>query len=56
MPDNSEQQTSEEVDQTQFARAKKAGDAYREALDYMAEEVAHTGDTTETGDYVVGFA
>ncbi|WP_137287147.1 iron transporter [Halorussus salinisoli] len=56
MPDNPEKQTSDEVDQTQLDLAEKAGDAYREALDYMANEVAHTGDKQETGDYLVGFA
>ncbi|UPV99619.1 iron transporter [Halorussus gelatinilyticus] len=56
MPDNPAKQTSDEVDQTQLDLAQQAGDAYREALDYMAEEVAHTGGKQEAGDYVVGFA
>lgn len=56
MPDNPDKQTSEEVDQKQLDLAQQAGDAYQEALDYMANEVAHTGDKTEVGDYIVGFA
>jgi len=43
-------QTSDEVDQTQLDLARQAGDAYQDALDYMAEEVAHTGGKRETGD------
>ncbi|MFC4549491.1 MULTISPECIES: iron transporter [Halorussus] len=56
MPDNPEKQTSDEVDQKQLDLAQKAGDAYQEALDYMANEVAHTGGKQEAGDLVVGFA
>jgi hypothetical protein len=56
MPDNPAKQTSDEVDQRQLELAEKAGDAYQEALDYMANEVAHTGGKKEAGDYVVGFA
>lgn len=48
--------TSEEVDEKQLELARRAGDAYREALEYMAEEVANTGGKREVGDYVVGFA
>ena len=48
--------TSDEVDETQLELARRAGDAYRDALEYMIEEVAHTGDTRKAGDYVVGFA
>lgn len=48
--------TTEEVDDRQLELARAAGDAYREALDYMVEEVANVGDTTEEGDYLVGFA
>ena len=48
--------TSDEVDERQLELARKAGDAYQEALEYMATEVAHTGDKRESGDYVVGFA
>ncbi|NHN58331.1 MULTISPECIES: iron transporter [Halorussus] len=56
MPDNPAKQTSEEVDQKQLDLAQQAGDAYQEALDYMANEVAHTGGKQEAGEYVVGFA
>jgi hypothetical protein len=44
MPEDPEKQPSDEVDQTQLDLAQQAGDAYREALDYMVEAVAHTGD------------
>ncbi|WP_115864966.1 iron transporter [Halorussus litoreus] len=56
MPDNPEKVTSDEVDQKQLDLAEQAGEAYREALDYMANEVAETGGKQEVGDYVVGFA
>lgn len=48
--------TSEEVDDRQLELARQAGDAYQAALEYMAEEVAHTGATRESGDYLVGIA
>jgi len=48
--------TSEEVDDRQLELARKAGDAYQEALEYMANEVANAGDKREVGDYIVGFA
>ena len=51
-----EKEPSDEVDEKQLRLAKQAGDAYQEALEYMANEVAHTGGKTEEGDYVVGFA
>lgn len=47
---------SEEVDDRQLELARKAGDAYQEALEYMVTEVANTGDKREAGDYMVGFA
>lgn len=49
-------QTSDEVDEKQLRLARKAGDAYHEALQYMVEEVAHTGGMQEAGDYIVAFA
>ncbi len=52
----SEMQPSEEVDERQLELARQAGDAYREAAEYMIEEVAETGDTKTEGDYLVGFA
>ena len=54
--DSVEKETSEEVDEKQLQLAKQAGDAYQEALEYMANEVAHTGGKTEEGDYIIGFA
>ncbi len=47
---------SHEVDEHQLEIAEMEGDAYREALRYMIEEVAHTGRVVEVEDYVVGFA
>jgi hypothetical protein len=47
---------SEEADERQIELARKAGDVYLEAADYMIEEVANTGARREVGDYVVGFA
>jgi hypothetical protein len=56
MSQESQKTTSDEVDERQLELAVKAGDAYLDALDYMATEVAHTGDQKEAGDYIVGFA
>jgi len=47
---------SEGVDEYQLALARKAGDAYQEAAEYMMEEVADDGGNEEVGDYLVGFA
>lgn len=47
---------SEEVDERQLEIARKEGEAYLEALEYMANEVAHDGGKQEAGDYVVGYA
>lgn len=48
--------TSDEVDDRQLELAERAGDAYQSALSYMVEEVAVTGDSRETGDYLIAFA
>lgn len=48
--------TSEEVDDRQLELARRAGDAYLDALDDTIEEVADVGRTREVADYVVGFA
>lgn len=55
MSNESPKTTSEEVDERQLDLAREEGETYQQSLRYMAEEVAHTGGTTETGDYVVGF-
>ena len=47
---------SDEGDRHQLALAKQDGAAYREALQYMVDEVAHTGDYKRAGDYIVGYA
>ena len=52
----SEKQPSDEVDENQLSMARAVGSAYRDAVEYMATEVAHTGGTTDAGDYTVGFA
>ncbi|RBI63345.1 hypothetical protein DMJ13_02035 [halophilic archaeon] len=51
-----QQRPSDEVDEKQLELAREEGDAYHEALQYMATEVAHTGDTQEAGDFLVGIA
>ena len=56
MSDDPQKQPSDEVDQTQLDLAQKEGDAYRESLEYMIEEVAHTGGQQEAGDYLLGVA
>ncbi|OLT06791.1 hypothetical protein BJF77_15325 [Kocuria sp. CNJ-770] len=37
----------------QLERARAQGEAYAQALKYMAEEVAHDGGTQQAGDYLV---
>lgn len=48
--------TSEEVDQRQLELAEEEGEAYQRSLEYMVNEVAHTGGTTESGEFIVGYA
>ncbi len=47
---------SEEVDKRQLSLAREEGDAYQRSLDYMVEEVAHTGAKKRVEDYIVGIA
>lgn len=49
-------QPSEEVDERQLELAREAGDAYREAAEYMLSEVAETGAEARAGDLVVAVA
>lgn len=56
MTNGSAKTTSEEVDQRHLDLASEEGEAYQQSVRHMIEDVAHTGGTTEAGDYVVGFA
>lgn len=56
MSSENELQPSDEVDERQLELARNVGDVYLEAAEYMITEVAETGDKTEAGDYIVGFA
>lgn len=47
---------SDEADRHQLKLAKEEGDAYFRSLEYMAKDVADTGDTQHCGDYIVAFA
>jgi uncharacterized protein involved in high-affinity Fe2+ transport len=47
---------SEEVDERQLELARAEGEAYQDALEYMATEVAHAGDKRQVDDYVIGYA
>lgn len=47
---------SEEVDERQLELAREEGEVYRKSVEYMANEVAHTGEIREVGEYLVGFA
>ena len=49
-------ETSDELTEGGKERAAEAGDVYRDTVEYFISEVAHTGDTKEVGDYLVGFA
>ncbi len=48
--------TSSEADEKQLELARKQGETYREALDHMAQDVAHDGGTKTVGQYLVGYA
>ncbi|MFC3300549.1 Uncharacterised protein [Arthrobacter agilis] len=46
--------TSSEATGPQLDRARAQGEAYRDALTYLVEEVAHDGGTWQAGEYTVG--
>jgi hypothetical protein len=48
--------TSSEADDKQLELARKQGEAYREALDHMIENVAHDGATRPFDQYLIGYA
>lgn len=49
-------QPSDEVDERHLELAREAGDLYRQAAEYMIEDVADAGAMREVSDYLVGFA
>jgi hypothetical protein len=55
-PHRPPEQPSEEGDARQLSLARAEGAKYMEALRYMIEQVADTGDRKRAGDYIVGFA
>lgn len=54
-PQKPSMKPSDEADAPQLRLAKKQGDAYMEALNYMATSVAQ-GCTQPAGSYIIGFA
>ena len=48
--------TSSEADAKQLELARRQGEAYREALDHMAKDVAHDGGMQTAGEYLVAYA
>lgn len=56
MSDEPSKTTSEEADQKHLELSREAGDTYQRSLQHMTDEVAHTGGTTQAGDYIVGYA
>lgn len=56
MSDHAAKHTSEEFDERQQELAAAEGETYQRSLKHMIENVAHIGDLTREGDYVVGFA
>ncbi|WP_036962292.1 iron transporter [Promicromonospora kroppenstedtii] len=48
--------SSSEATERQLQLAVAQGDAYRRALDHMAQDVAKTAGTKQVGDYLVGYA
>ena len=49
-------QKSDEANEKQLEMAKKQGDAYKKALEHMANEEADTGNMKAAGNYMVAFA
>lgn len=47
---------SEAADQRHLELAHGEGEAYQRSLRHLIEDVAHSGDQQQAGDYVVGFA
>ncbi len=47
---------SDEADKHQLEMARDEGDAYQRSLDYMVEQVAHTGAKRTVDGYIVGIA
>ena len=47
---------SDEADKPQLEMAREEGDAYQRSLDYMVEEVAHTGAKKTVEGYIIGIA
>lgn len=47
---------SDEADRRQLDLARRDGDAYHEALEYMANEVADSGAMQQCGDMIVAYA
>lgn len=47
---------SEEADERHLHLAREEGEAYQRSFRHMARDVAHEGDETRAGDYVIGFA
>lgn len=56
MNQQADKRPSDEVDERQLALATEEGDTYLWSIEYMANEVAHTGDVKEAGDFKVAFA
>ena len=56
MSQQTSKEPSDEVDERQLELAAEEGDAYLQSIEYMASEVAHTGDRKEAGDFTVAFA
>ena len=56
MSQQADKRPSDEVDERQLALAQEEGDTYLWSIEYMANEVAHTGDVTEVGDFKIAFA
>ena len=47
---------SDEADKRQLEMAREEGDAYQHSLDYMVEQVAHTGAKKTIRGYIIGIA
>jgi len=56
MAHTKKQVPSDEADRRQLELAREEGNAYHRSLDYMVQEIAHTGAKKAAGDYVVGIA
>lgn len=56
MSNDRSKSASETADERHLELAREEGEAYQRSFRHVARDVAHAGDETRAGDYVIGFA